>query len=136
MKIATIIFMIISLAIQNLGANYVYATAGPNTFDCSGFTYYCYKEIAGIELPRSAYGQGYCEEYEKIESIEELQPGDLVFFNTVSDDDLSDHTGIYLGEENNKFIHASSGKGEVVISEIHDNYYESRFSWGRRILSD
>ena len=136
MKIATIIFMIISLAIQNLGANYVYATAGPNTFDCSGFTYYCYKEIAGIELPRSAYNQGYCEEYEKIESIEELKPGDLVFFNTVSDGDLSDHAGIYLGEENNKFIHASSGKGEVVISEIHDNYYESRFSWGRRILSD
>ena len=42
MKIVTIIFMIISLAIQNLGANYIYATAGPNTFDCSGFTYYCY----------------------------------------------------------------------------------------------
>ena len=56
------------------------------------------------------------------------------FFNTVSDGDLCDHSGIYLGDL--EFIHASSAKGEVVISKIEDNYYAERFSWGRRILSD
>ena len=65
----------------------------------------------------------------------DLKAGDLVFFNTVSDDaDKCDHVGIYIGS--NKFIHASSGKGEVTTSEISNgNYYARTFSWGRRVLS-
>lgn len=134
MKIITIIALIITLATQNLGASYSYGCAGPTYFDCSGLPYYCYMEIADIELPRTAYDQGYCDDYIKIETVEDLEPGDLVFFNTVSDGDLCDHSGIYLGDL--EFIHASSSKGKVVISKIEDNYYAERFSWGRRILSD
>ncbi len=134
MKILTIIAMIISLATQQLGAGYSYGAIGPDYFDCSGFTYYCYKEAADIEIPRTAYEQGYCEEYTKIETIANLEPGDLVFFNTKRDNDLCDHAGIYLGD--NEFIHSSSGKGEVVISEIKGTWYEGSFSWGRRVLED
>ena len=62
-----------------------------------------------------------------------LQPGDLVFFNTIADSDLSDHTGIYIG--NGDFIHASSGGGHVMISSMLKGYYYTNFSWGRRVLS-
>ena len=91
----------------HLDKKYVYATAGEKTFDCSGFTFYCFKQVYGIELLRSAREQGYYKAYTKIETIEELLPGDLVCFNTVEDKDLSDHVGIYMGDGN--FIHASSG---------------------------
>ena len=119
-------------ALLHLGKPYVYATMGPDTFDCSGFVCYCYKKIENIELQRSAYSQGYDKTYPKIVKIEELKPGDVVFFNTNnSDGDLSDHSGLYLG--NGEFIHCSSGKGKVIISTLLEGFYNERFSWGRRI---
>lgn len=124
--------LVLDEAILHLGKPYVYATAGPNTFDCSGFTFYCFKKVEGIELLRSAREQGYDETYEKIEQIEDLLPGDLVSFNTNKyDSDECDHSGIYLGE--GQFIHCSSGKGKVIISTLLEGYYNERFSWGRRI---
>lgn len=119
----------------HLNKPYVYAMAGPNSFDCSGFTYYCVNKIYDIQLLRSAYDQGYDDSYFKIESIEELQEGDLVYFNTNrSDGDLSDHAGIYIGE--NQFIHASSSKEKIIISDLSKGYYNERFSWGRRIIEE
>lgn len=118
-------------ALLHLEKPYIYTSAGAESFDCSGFTFYCVKEIYGIELPRSAYGQGYDDTYPKIEQIEDLKPGDLVFFDTIKDKDLCDHAGIYIG--NNQFIHASSSQEKVVISDITDSYYLNHFSWGRRI---
>ena len=76
--------------------------------------------------------QGYDNTYPKITSISDLRRGDLVFFNTISDNDLSDHAGIYLGA--GYFIHASSGQGRVVISTLASGYYNRVFSWGRRVL--
>ena len=119
----------------HIGKPYIYAAEGPNAFDCSGFTYYCVDKIYNIQLLRSAYDQGYDDSYTKIESIEELVEGDLVYFNTnLSDGDLSDHAGIYIG--NNQFIHASSAKGKVIISDLSEGYYNKRFSWGRRIVEE
>lgn len=124
---------VIALGVEQYGDKYVYATAGPDTFDCSGFTRYCYKSI-GITLQRSAYAQGYDTSYKKIESINDLKRGDIVCFNTVdSDNDLSDHTGLYLG--GGKFIHASSGAGQVTVSSLTSGYYNGRFSWGLRIVN-
>ena len=119
----------------HLDKPYVYAAAGPNSFDCSGFTYYCVDKIYDIQLLRSAYDQGYDDTYLKIETIEELEEGDLVYFNTnKSDGDLSDHAGIYIGD--NQFIHASSAKRKVIISDLSEGYYNKRFSWGRRIVEE
>jgi cell wall-associated NlpC family hydrolase len=119
----------------HIGKPYVYAAAGPNAFDCSGFTYYCVDKIYDIQLLHSAYDQGYDESYIKIESIEDLIEGDLVYFNTNrSDGDLSDHAGIYIGD--NQFIHASSAKRKVIISDLSEGYYNERFSWGRRIVEE
>ena len=129
---------IVTLAKSLLGIPYKYAAQSPSDgFDCSGFTYYVYKNAAGITLKRTAYTQGYNDSYTKITSRSSLKVGDLVFFNTVSDDDdLCDHVGIYLG--GNQFIHASSAKGEVTISSLgssSSDYYYRTYSWGRRIIS-
>ena len=76
--------------------------------------------------------QGYSNTYTKIGSVSELRRGDLVYFNTISDGDLSDHAGIYLGA--GYFIHASSGQGKVVVSSLASGYYNQVFSWGRRVF--
>ena len=122
---------VIYVAQNQLGKPYVWGSNGPSKYDCSGLTCYIFKQI-GISLKRSAYSQGYDNSHPKIESISELRRGDLVYFNTVSDSDLSDHAGIYIGK--GYFIHASSGGHRVVVSNITSGYYNRVFSWGRRIL--
>lgn len=117
---------------NQLGKPYVYGANGTSSFDCTGFTCYCFKQI-GVTLPRTAVNQGYSNTYTKIGSVSELRRGDLVYFNTISDGDLSDHAGIYLGA--GYFIHASSGQGKVVVSTLASGYYNGVFSWGRRVFN-
>ena len=111
---------------NQLGKPYIYGANGTSSYDCTGFTCYCFKQLR-IKLKRSAVDQGYDDTYPKITSISDLRRGDLVFFNTISDNDLSDHAGIYLGA--GYFIHASSGQGRVVISTLASGYYNRVFSW-------
>lgn len=122
---------VIYVAQSNLGKPYVYGATGTSSFDCSGLTQYCFKK-AGVSLKRTAYSQGYDSTYTKISSVSGLKRGDLIFFNTISDSDLCDHVGIYLG--GNCFIHASSGGHKVVVSSVASGYYNRVFSWGRRVL--
>lgn len=119
----------------HLNKPYHYTASGPNAFDCSGLVYHCYQTIYDIELPRTAYEQGYNTEYSTINNISDLQIGDIVFFDTNrGDSDKSDHSGIYMG--NGNFIHASSAKGKVIISTLLKGYYNERFSWGKRIKEE
>ena len=122
---------VIYVAQQQLGKRYVFGSAGTATFDCSGLTMYCFKQV-GVSLRHSAYSEGYNDGYKKISDKSSLRRGDLVFFNTVSDGDLCDHVGIYLGSY--YFIHASSGAGKVIVSNLSNGYYSRVYSWGRRIL--
>ena len=122
--------LVITYALQQLGKPYIYGTAGPNSYDCSGLTTYCYKKI-GISLGRSAYAQGYGKGT-KIETVGALKRGDIVCMNTLTDSDLSDHVGIYLG--GGKMIHASSSAAKVIISTLSSGYYNRVFSWGRRVV--
>lgn len=125
---------LISLANQQLDKPYVYSAAGPSAFDCSGFVRYCFLEAENIELPHRAQEIGYSD-YPTIETIEELEIGDVVCFNTIKGSGhSSDHVGIYLG--NYQFIHASSAKGKVIITDIgEEDWYTRYFSWGKRILN-
>ncbi|HUW50535.1 MAG TPA: C40 family peptidase [Sulfuricella sp.] len=114
-------------ALSLVGVNYKYGGKSPETgLDCSGFVRYVYQQAAGLILPHNAraismFGQ-------KI-AISELQPGDLVFYNTMRH--TYSHVGIYLGE--NKFIHASvTGRG-VEIANMNENYWVKRFNGARRI---
>jgi cell wall-associated NlpC family hydrolase len=124
---------IASYAQKFIGVPYLLGGNGPKVFDCSGYTKYVYAYF-GISIPRTAQTQGYWNQGQKIKSASALQVGDLVFFNTVlTDKDLCDHAGIYIG--NNKVIHASSGsKHCVTISDMTSSYYKTRFSWGRRLI--
>ncbi len=121
----------IYLAQSKLGCPYVYGAAGPDKFDCSGLTTWIFKAV-GVSLKRSAYAQGYDDGFPKIEGWQNLKRGDIVFFDTISDSDRSDHAGVYIGE--GYFIHASSGGHRVVVSNLTTGYYSRVFSWGRRIL--
>ncbi len=124
---------LIDLAVAQLGKPYIYATRGTRSFDCSGFTLYCFREIAGISLGRSAQSQGYNNKFTKIENYSDIKRGDIVCFNTVEDDsDLTDHVGIYMGD--GQFIHASSVAGKVIISDMSSGYYRRAFTWARRLI--
>ena len=116
---------------QQLGKKYVFGSAGPDTFDCSGLMLFAFKKI-GINLQHSAQGEGYNDSRTKISAKSSLKRGDMVFFNTVSDGDLCDHVGIYLGKD--YFLHAGSGAGKVLVSNLGSGYYSRVFSWGRRVL--
>lgn len=119
---------------QNLyGRPYASNANPPESFDCSRFVRYCFAQ-AEIDLPSTALDQGYNGGYATITSISSLKRGDVVCFDTEpTDGDLSDHTGIYLGQ--GYFIHSSSGAGKVIVSSLTSGYYKDNFSWGRRILN-
>lgn len=106
-----------------VGKPYVFGATGPNSFDCSGFVYYVYKNF-GISLPRTSQSQAYVGERV---SKSELQPGDLIFSNTYSS--LS-HVGVYIG--NGKFVHAANSGTGVTISGVSDSYYGPRYAWSTR----
>jgi len=119
---------ILDAAHREIGKPYVYAAAGPNAYDCSGFTYYIFKNELGITLPRTSYSQGSAGV--KVEKSQ-LVPGDLVFFNTTGRG--ISHVGLYIGDGN--MIHASSGKRQVRIDNINSGYYSQRYVTGRRVIN-
>ncbi len=111
-----------------IGKKYTHGTAGPDTFDCSGFTSYVYKNVLGIRLSRSSKGQ--IADGTPVEK-QNLRQGDLVFFNTTGKG--ISHVGIYVGDGN--FIHSSStNRRGVRIDTLASGYYEGRYVTARRIL--
>mgnify|MGYP005765076305 CR=1 FL=1 len=115
----------IDLAYDQLGKDYVWGANGPDSFDCSGLTKYIYKKAFGIDLPRVSYEQA---KFGKAVDKEDLQPGDLIFFDTMNKDRVS-HVGIYVG--NNEFIHAANSNKGVIKSSL-SGYYEDRYINARR----
>lgn len=125
-----------------LGKKYIWGDKGPDSFDCSGLTYYIYKELFNIDIECDGYGVGdttkqmsssigslrqYSEsDQKKKKYIEKLEIGDLLFFHRQSLTECSPkpnnrypgHVGIYIG--NNEFIHASSDEGMVIKSSLDD----------------
>ena len=119
---------VVASAKQLMGVPYVWGGTTTRGFDCSGFVQYVYKQY-GITLNRTANSQmsnGYYV------SADNLQPGDLVFFFGTYSTSGASHVGIYIG--NGQFIHASSGSGRVVISDLWSNYYSSHYYGARRVL--
>lgn len=126
---STSVSKVISYAKKLLGKPYVWGAEGPSSFDCSGFTYYVFKNAANINLPRVSKDQSNYGTYVK---KSDLREGDLIFFDTSGENDGNvSHVGIYLG--NNQFIHCSSSKGQVVISEM-SSYYTKAYVNARRVL--
>lgn len=95
-------------------------------FDCSGFVRHLYETSLGRLLPRRASEQAHATE-----TIErsELQPGDLVFFNTMKR--AFSHVGVYLGD--GKFIHAPRTGKSVQVDDMRAAYWQKRFNGARRV---
>ncbi|SFC72198.1 C40 family peptidase [Streptomyces aidingensis] len=99
----------LSAAQSKLGSPYVYGSAGPSTFDCSGLTSWAYAQ-AGIALPRTSQSQAGAGT--RIYSASDLQPGDLVLYYS----GLS-HIGMYVG--NGQIIHAPRTGSVVSYTGVH-----------------
>ena len=97
-------------------------------FDCSGFVRAIYEQSVGLLLPRRAEQQAAATQ--RIEKTE-LQPGDLVFFNTLQR--AFSHVGIYVGE--GKFIHSPKPGAQVRVESMGVSYWQSRFDGARRVAS-
>lgn len=124
---------IVETAMSHLGTRYVYGGATPGSFDCSGFTMYIAKQF-GYDLAHSASAQWLSGVGTKLYSISELQAGDLVFFNDPSRNagKACSHAGIYIGD--GQFVHASSAKYGVVVSDLSSGYYNRYFVGGIRLV--
>ncbi|MBQ9973854.1 MAG: SH3 domain-containing protein [Oscillospiraceae bacterium] len=120
---------IVAYSRQFLGHPYVLGGKGPNSFDCSGLVWYVYKHF-GYTINRSA-----TQQLKNGVTItkDALQPGDLVFFNSAGTGvNRATHVGIYIGD--GQFLHASSSKVGVVISDLYSAYYKKVYTTARRIL--
>lgn len=114
-------------ALSFIGVRYKWGGTSPESgFDCSGLIRYVYAQVTGQALPYNA------QELSRVgETVDrtELQPGDLVFFNTLRKP--FSHVGIYLG--NARFVHAPSRGGHVEIVEMKNRYWQNRYNGARRL---
>lgn len=114
-------------ALLALGLDYRYGGNSPVTgFDCSGLVAHIYREAWGIRLPRNTLAQS---ESGVPVSLSELQPGDLVFYDTLKRP--YSHVGIYLGD--GRFVHAPKSGARVRVESLQSAYWAQRFSGARRI---
>ena len=98
--------------------SYRYGGTTKKGIDCSALTSLLLSTVYAIGIPRTARDQyAACDKIDR----NELQEGDLVFFNTRGG---ISHVGVYLS--NDHFVHASTSNG-VTISSLNDDYYSKRF---------
>jgi cell wall-associated NlpC family hydrolase len=115
-------------ALSLVGIRYRYGGNSPEQgLDCSGLVRYVFREVDGTELPRTS---GEMSRHGQPVDKQDLQPGDLVFFNTLNR--AFSHVGIYLG--NNQFIHAPSAGRSVRVENMDMTYWKTRFNGARRVL--
>ena len=112
---------LVNYAMRYVGYPYVWATHGPASFDCSGFTYWVVQNVMGKNI---GYGTWTQVSAGTPVSKANLQPGDLVFFQNTYTAGLS-HVGLYIG--NGQFVHAQNEETGVVVSDINSSYYGPRW---------
>jgi cell wall-associated NlpC family hydrolase len=97
-------------------------------FDCSGFTKHLFELNLGLSLPRRSHEQAAAQGFVDVPR-RDLQPGDLVFFNTLRR--AFSHVGIYVGE--GRFIHSPRAGASVRLESMQSSYWQRRFDGARRV---
>jgi cell wall-associated NlpC family hydrolase len=114
-------------ALEALGVQYRYGGRSPESgFDCSGLVAHVFERAWGMLLPPGT------EALSKVGMSvkrKELQPGDLVFYNTRNRP--FSHVGIYLGD--GYFLHAPRTGAVVRVESAETGYWRARFSGARRV---
>jgi cell wall-associated NlpC family hydrolase len=119
-------YSIAGTALALRGSPYRNGGGDPAGFDCSGFVTYVFAQH-GVNVPRSVSDQ---YRLGRSVAVDRLEPGDLVFFATVSRD--ASHVGIVIGGD--EFVHAPSQRGEVRVERLSASYWASRFVGARRVI--
>lgn len=120
---------LVGSAMNFLGVPYKRGGNSPELgFDCSGFTRHIFEHTLGLVLPHRAEQQANGSGLAPVQR-EQLEPGDLVFFNTMRR--AFSHVGIYIGD--GKFIHAPRSGGEVRVEDMGQSYWAKRFNGARRV---
>ena len=115
-------------AMSLLDTRYTWGGRGPAMgFDCSGLVSHVYQEAAGLKLRGSSADLG---KLSRPVDTDRLQPGDLVFFNTLGA--RHSHVGVYVGD--GRFVHASNERTGVRIDHLSNRYYAKRFEGGQTLL--
>jgi cell wall-associated NlpC family hydrolase len=114
-----------STALSLRGAPYQNGGTSPGGFDCSGFVQYVFGQN-GVKVPREVKDQF---KLGKPVDRGRLEPGDLLFFQTVAPG--ASHVGIAIGGD--QFVHAPSEKGVVRVEQLSGQYWSSRFVGARRV---
>ena len=117
---------LVATALSFRGTPYRNGGSDPSGFDCSGFVQWVFARH-GTVLPREVrdqYGTG-----RRVEQ-EDVQPGDLVFFQTVARG--ASHVGIAIG--NGEFVHAPSSRGVVRIERYTTGYWALRWVGAKRVM--
>ena len=116
---------LVQTALSYRGVPYRNGGSDPNGFDCSGFVQWVFAQH-GRRLPREVNDQ-----FQLGRSVDrdDVQPGDLVFFETVSRG--ASHVGIALGGD--EFLHAPSSRGVVRVESLSIDYWKQRFIGARRL---
>jgi len=116
-------------SISLMGIPYRWGGNNPEEgMDCSGFIRYVFKKSLGIDLPRTAAEMS---KVGKRVSINDLEPGDLLFFNTGRGSNT--HLGMYIGD--NKFIQSPRTGQDIQITKF-DGYYRAHFNGAKRIVQE
>ena len=115
-------------ALGLIGVRYRYGGDSPAAgLDCSGLIRYVFQQVTGVTLPRTS--RELAQVGARV-SVDDLQVGDLVFFNTRNY--AFSHVGLYLGE--NRFIHAPRRGRDVEITTLSRDYWQRHFDGARRLV--
>ena len=114
-------------ALVKVGVRYKFGGTSPETgFDCSGLVAYVFERAWGISVPRRTDQQ---RTVGRAVKQADLQPGDLVFYNTRNRP--FSHVGIYLGDGN--FVHSPRPGQRVRVESVDNPYWRARFNGARRL---
>ena len=111
---------VVDIALSKLGSPYVWGAKGPNSFDCSGFVYWCFKQV-GISVPGSTSAYSSYKGTANEISLDEIQPGDILHRFAGEKGQSTGHVAIYIG--NGEYIHAAGSKwGVIKGSSINSSF--------------